>query len=71
MIPILILSTALLFYYLSKYLKTKYALIISSIIVLISIFLTAKLQFTPLENYYFDYTSPQPNFKSAYEIIPD
>jgi len=41
------------------------------IIIFILILLSAKFTFLPQKEYLIDYTSPQPNFKQAYNIIPN
>lgn len=69
--PILILSASIFIYNITKLIRNKYIKwgILSAIA--IWIICTANLQFLPTTYYYFDYTSPQPDFKSAYASIPN
>lgn len=69
--PLMIMSTCIFAYDIFKLLKNKYLKVVFSIIIVVIIWLTAHFQFIPTKTYYFDYTSPQPDFKSAYAAIPD
>lgn len=69
--PIIILSATVLVFDITKLIKNKYINIIAVCGVLVWIGFTAKMQYLPTAYYYFDYTSPQPDFKWAYESIPD
>jgi Mn2+/Fe2+ NRAMP family transporter len=67
----MIVSAVVFIFNVIKLLKTKYEKISLLLIVVLSVLFTVKFQFMPTGYYYFDYTSPQPDFKSAYESIPD
>ena len=71
MMPLLVLSSVILIYYLYSYSKLKYVNIIISLVILAASLFTTHYQILPQNDYYFDYTSPQPDFKSAYDAIPD
>ncbi len=71
MMPLLVLSSVILIYYLYSFSKLKYVNIIIAIVILAATLFTTHYQFLPQNSYYFDYTSPQPDFKSAYAAIPD
>jgi len=68
--PIIILSASIFIFDLFKLIENKYAKFSILSIMLVGIICTANFQTTPTESYYFDYTSPQPDFKSAYKSIP-
>lgn len=69
--PIIILSASIFIYDIIKAVWNKYTKWCILAIILIWTICTAKFQFLPSENYYFDYTSPQPDFKWAYKAIPN
>ena len=69
--PLMILSACVFMYDIIKLIGNKYAKASILVLILTSMFCTANLQILPSEYYYFDYTSPQPDFKWAYESIPD
>ena len=69
--PLMVLSASVFIYDLIKLIKNRYVKLGVLIIVLMWIICTANLQFLPTGYYYFDYTSPQPDFKSAHKSIPD
>lgn len=69
--PIIILSASIFTYDIIKSVWNKYAKWCILAIILTWVICTANFQFIPSKNYYFDYTSPQPDFKSAYASIPD
>jgi len=71
MMPLLVFSSVALIYYIIDCLKLKYVEIIILIVMLMLSLFTTHYQFFPKSTYYFDYTSPQPDFKSAYAAIPD
>lgn len=68
--PLMILVACIFTFNLLSSIDNKYTKYSILIIILTSIACTAKFQAIPTEYYYFDYTSPQPNFKSAYQSIP-
>ena len=69
--PLMILSSTMFIFDILKYVKSKKLRIFTMIFVLLLVWFTAHFQFVPLSYYYFDYTSPQPDFKSAYAAIPN
>jgi len=68
--PLIVLSACIFIYDVINLIKNKYAKISILVLILTSAICTTNLQFLPSEYYYFDYTSPQPDFKWAYESIP-
>lgn len=69
--PVIIISACVFIYDIFKLIWNKYAKwCILSIFITWTI-CTANFQFLPVSHYYFDHTSPQPDFKSAYAFIPD
>ena len=69
--PIIILSACIFTYDIIKSIWNKYTKWCILTIILTWSICTANFQFLPSKNYYFDYTSPQPDFKSAYASIPN
>ena len=69
--PIIILSACIFTYDIIKTIWNKYTKRCILAIILTWAICTANFQFLPSENYYFDYTSPQPDFKWAYKPIPN
>ena len=69
--PLLILSSTIFVYDIIKLLKNNYEKSVVLIVLLLIVWFTAHIQILPQTYYYFDYTSPQPDFKSAYASIPD
>jgi hypothetical protein len=69
--PIIILSACVFMYDIIKLIWNKYVKWCILAILLTGGICTANFQFFPTDYYYFDYTSPQPDFKWAYESIPD
>lgn len=71
MFPLIIVSACIFVCDLIRLLKYNYEKIIFSLLIIWFVWLTSHFQFIPVKVYYFDYTSPQPDFKSAYAVIPD
>ena len=71
MFPLIILSVTVYVFKLIKPIKSGYVKINIIILLLSWSFFTANFSIKPKSLYYFDYTSPQPDFKSAYASIPD
>ena len=69
--PLMVLAASIFVYDIIKSIDNKYARCSILIILLTWTICTANFQFLPTAYYYFDYTSPQPDFKSAYASIPD
>jgi hypothetical protein len=69
--PVIILLASIFVFDITTMIKNKYINIAIVIWILLGIWFTAKLQYYPIAYYYFDYTSPQPDFKTAYSLIPD
>lgn len=69
--PIIVLSATIFVYDMINLINNKY--VNSAVIcgLVLWVWFTAKLQFLPTAYHYFDYTSPQPDFKWAYHAIPD
>ena len=69
--PIIILNATVFVFDMAKLIQNKYINIIVVCGMIVCIGFSAKMQYLPTAYYFFDYTSPQPDFKSAYESIPD
>jgi uncharacterized membrane protein len=69
--PLIILSVVIPFYRIYCVRNHKGLKLSVIIICLIGSLFTTKYQFFPRTYYDFDFTSPQPDFKSAYAKIPD
>ena len=69
--PLMIISTSILVFDVFNALKKKYQKSFFLLLVISIILWTAHFQYFPINAYYFDNTSPQPDFKSAYASIPD
>jgi hypothetical protein len=69
--PLIIIWASYSIYYFFNLFKNKYLKYIYFIIIFIFILFTAKFTFLPQKEYSIDHTSPQPNFKEAYNIVPD
>lgn len=69
--PIIILLSIIWIYNIVSYFKNKKIKIWILIWILVWILFTVKFQFVPKVYYMLDITSPQSDFKSAYENIPD
>ena len=69
--PLIVLSVVIPFYRIYGTRKYKWLKLTAIIICLIGSLFTTKYQFLPRTYYAFDFTSPQPDFKSAYAKIPD
>jgi len=70
MFPLMILSSAIAIFDIFKFIKSRYEKSVIAIVLVLFIWFSAHFQILPKSNYYFDYTSPQPDFKSAYASIP-
>ena len=68
--PVIILSACIFIHDIIKLVNNKYAKRSIITIILIWTICTTNFQFIPSAYYYFDYTSPQPDFKWAYSNIP-
>ena len=68
--PLMIISTCLFVYDIFSLLKKNYLKLIFLLLIILVVWWTAHFQYYPINTYYFDYTSPQPDFKSAYASIP-
>jgi hypothetical protein len=69
--PIMIISTMSSMYSIINSIKIDEIKVILGVSILMWIIFTAKFQIIPTWYYYFEFTSPQPDFKSAYAFIPD
>ena len=69
--PLIIVWASYSIFYFYNLVKNNILKYIYLIIVFILILITAKFTFLPEKEYNIDYTSPQPNFKEAYNIIPN
>ena len=69
--PLMVLSVIILSYRIFSTSKYKWLILSFIIVCIIGSLYTTKYQFIPRTYYAFDFTSPQPDFKSAYAKIPD
>jgi len=69
--PIFIVTSSYFIFYIYNLIKDEFFNKFYLILLLIVIFSTASFTFLPQAKYFIDYTSPQPNFKWAYSVIPE
>ena len=69
--PLIVISVFVSCYRFFRFNKLRWWNYIWVIIGLLWIIFTTKLQVIPRTYYYLDFTSPQPNFKLAYSIVPN
>jgi hypothetical protein len=68
--PLIIMSSSYIIFYVYTLIRDEFLNKFYLIIIWLLIISTANFTFFTKTNYFIDYTSPQPNFKWAYNIIP-